>query len=95
MSGPFPTLAIEDRLEAAARTHWVDPVTIAAAYAALGDHDHVMTWLPQAYGGPLRNARFAVVGHHAPRPAIPGAAREGAVDRLDELRDWQINRDEH
>jgi adenylate cyclase len=42
-------LAIVHQLEADARTHWVDPVEIAAAYAALGDRDHVMQWLQQAY----------------------------------------------
>jgi eukaryotic-like serine/threonine-protein kinase len=42
-------LAIIHQLEADAKKKWVDPVFTAAAYAALGDRDHAMQWLQNAY----------------------------------------------
>ena len=37
---------------------YVEPVGIAAAYAALGDHNRALEWLERAY----RERAFAVVG---------------------------------
>ncbi len=36
-------------LEQRARTEWVDPCTIAAAYASFGDRDRAMAWLDRAF----------------------------------------------
>ncbi len=36
-------------LEQRAKTQWVDPCTIAIAYAAIGDRDRAMAWLDRAF----------------------------------------------
>ena len=42
-------LKIAHELEALRQKQWVGPFTIAAVYASVGDRDHAMQWLEQAY----------------------------------------------
>ncbi len=42
-------LQIITQLEQIARTQWVDPCFIAAAWASVGENDRAMTWLQQAF----------------------------------------------